>query len=144
MATIKYKIDACAQSFNNFPLLYFKAKVCLVKRITQSKTKPQHQQHANSSINIPTDNSFDTQQSKPITQIRFRDVVRKKSTFDRFINKFFKSDEEKILDIKYDSSSSQPEEKPRAESNVQSMLNIGDALQSSCEVEVDVKQAKSV
>ncbi len=70
--------------------------------------------------------------------------MRKKSTFDRFIN-FFKSEEEKILDIKFDSSSSKAEEKPRVQDpNVQSMINIGDALQASCEVEVDLKQAKSV
>lgn len=40
LGNIKYKIDACSQSFNNFPLLYFRAKVCLVKRIFEIKQKP--------------------------------------------------------------------------------------------------------
>jgi len=33
--------------------------------------------------------------TKSISGSRFRDIVRKKSTFDRFIDKFFKSDDEK-------------------------------------------------
>ncbi len=142
MATIKYKIDACSQSFNNFPLLYFKAKVCLVKRITESKTKEQNQLLKSSNNNV-TDKNIDIQEEKPMAQIRFRDAVRKKSTFDRFIDKFFKSDEEKIIDIKYDSSSSG--EKSKTDNpNLQSMLSIADALETSCEVEVDAKQAKSM
>lgn len=89
MSNVKYKIDACSQSFNNFPLLYFRAKVCLVKRIVDSKTKP-----VNSSKRINQAPKVLQEPVKSIVQIKVKDNPRKKSTFDRFID-FFKTEEEK-------------------------------------------------
>lgn len=80
-------------------------------------------------------------ESKPTTEIRFRDLVRKKSTFDRFIN-FFKSDEDKVEEIKYDPNPSVSKTND-SNRNTQNMLSIANALQSSCEVEVNVSDAKT-
>lgn len=102
MKNVKYKIDACSETFNNFPLLYFKAKVTLVRRILDAKskstnsTKPINQmiQEENSQEEIKT------APRKSSGEIRFHDLVRKNSTFNRFIN-FLKNktDEEKAAEF---------------------------------------------
>ena len=39
LGNVKFKIDSCAKTYNNFSLLYFKAKLNLIKRLSDSKPK---------------------------------------------------------------------------------------------------------
>lgn len=79
LTNVKFKIEACAKTYNNFSLLYFKAKLFLIKRLIDSKSitvisnqKNQTTKSIDNSISFSNNNS-----------------VKKKFTIDRFLN-FFK------------------------------------------------------
>lgn len=98
LGNVKYKIDGCAKSYENFSLLYLKAKLTLVKRLFDTRTIRHHhnqiqngaksheqQQPTNTSVAVPNGNQNNqTQLTKQPT------AAKKKFTVDRFLSIFFK------------------------------------------------------
>ncbi len=78
LTNVKFKIEACAKTYNNFSLLYFKAKLFLIKRLIDSKTITVISNQKNQTKSIDNSISFSSNNS-----------VKKKFTMDRFLN-FFK------------------------------------------------------
>jgi hypothetical protein len=87
MGNVKYKIDACSKTYNNFSLLYLKAKMCLVKRLVENnRPKPIHVPRSLDQTNHPNNSPQNKANTTPNS--------KKKFSVDRFLSIFFKSDKE--------------------------------------------------
>lgn len=92
LGNVKFKIEACSKTYNNFSLLYLKAKIFLVKRLIQSRSKSPNNQ--NTDINKGQDplnlaNSNQIVNHTPASQNQ-APKMKKKFSMDKLLSIFFK------------------------------------------------------
>jgi hypothetical protein len=98
LTNVKLKIDACSKSYDNFELLYLKAKLSLVKRLIDSKKIHNNKQlEFNQQQQAPDQNNVSLDQSNNSSfnsNSNNNSVInKKKSTLDKLLSVFFKSND---------------------------------------------------
>lgn len=120
LGNVKYKIDACSRTYNNFSLLYLRAKVNLVKRLADNNSIRVKNTSLKSSPSSTFSNQTQSQTTPPTS--------KKKLIVDRILSIFKPESKEN------GPSMSQPNQKP---TNSVTLSDI-----STPTVELDLDEAK--
>lgn len=83
IGNVRYKIDQCSRTYENFSLLYLKAKLFLVKRLVDSRSNA-------AAIELNKSKSQSSQANQSQTPGNTTPTTKKKSKMDKFLSIFFK------------------------------------------------------
>jgi hypothetical protein len=105
LGNVKFKIENCGKTYNNFSLLYLKAKLTLVKRLVDTRMPPRNvpaisgsSSHVPSSGVVTMTTSAAAATAIP-TQTSTTPKTKKKFNVDRILNIFFKSNSNDNLNL---------------------------------------------
>ena len=147
LGNVKYKIDACSKTYNNFPLLYLRAKVCLVKRLVENSTRLKQLPSSTSLYRMNTSTNCNQNQSTSpsgATTTTTTPPTKKKFTVDRILSIFFKPDKDNQASSPASSSSPSPSVSSRPTSSQTTPVSrqVNPELVTSV-VELDLDESKT-